>query len=121
MAASVTRCFFAPVALRRAWILPTRVASVSVLRSATLRTDHARSYSDGAASKNDVGPAEAVAINRKMQVPQDRGIRFPEFELNDKVFIVTGGARGLGLTMAGALVEAGAHGESGSSKRKASL
>ncbi|KAL9045563.1 MAG: hypothetical protein Q9214_001414 [Letrouitia sp. 1 TL-2023] len=33
--------------------------------------------------------------------------RFREFFLADKVFVVTGGARGLGLTMAEALVEAG--------------
>ncbi|KAK5135206.1 hypothetical protein LTR08_005455 [Meristemomyces frigidus] len=35
--------------------------------------------------------------------------RFREFELNDKVFIVTGGAQGLGLALAEALVEAGGH------------
>ncbi|KAK3724069.1 hypothetical protein LTR37_001191 [Vermiconidia calcicola] len=33
--------------------------------------------------------------------------RFREFELDGKVFVVTGGARGLGLTLAEALVEAG--------------
>lgn len=36
--------------------------------------------------------------------------RFSEFELQGKVFTVTGGGRGLGLTMAEALVEAGAQG-----------
>jgi hypothetical protein len=36
--------------------------------------------------------------------------RFREFDLQDKVFVVTGGARGLGLSMAEALVEAGAQG-----------
>lgn len=38
--------------------------------------------------------------------------RLREFELDGRVFLVTGGARGLGLTLAEALVEAGGHGES---------
>jgi hypothetical protein len=36
--------------------------------------------------------------------------RFREFELQGKVFAVTGGARGLGLAMAEALMEAGGQG-----------
>jgi hypothetical protein len=39
-----------------------------------------------------------------------KGHRFPEFELDGHVFVVTGGARGLSLTLAEALVEAGGHG-----------
>jgi hypothetical protein len=34
-----------------------------------------------------------------------------EFQLKNKVIVVTGGARGLGLVQAEALLEAGAHGE----------
>lgn len=37
--------------------------------------------------------------------------RFREFSLAGKVFAVTGGARGLGLSMAEALVEAGGRGD----------
>lgn len=37
--------------------------------------------------------------------------RFQSFQLRGKVFAVTGGGRGLGLTMAGALVEAGGEGK----------
>lgn len=38
--------------------------------------------------------------------------RLPEFSLKDKVVLVSGGARGLGLTQTEALLEAGATGES---------
>ena len=37
--------------------------------------------------------------------------RFADFDLAGKVYVVTGGARGLGLTLAEALVEAGGEGE----------
>ena len=37
--------------------------------------------------------------------------RFREFDLAGKVFVVTGGARGLGLAMAEAVVEAGGTGK----------
>jgi hypothetical protein len=37
--------------------------------------------------------------------------RFREFNLDGKVFAVTGGGRGLGLAMAEALVEAGGRGK----------
>lgn len=40
--------------------------------------------------------------------------RFSQFDLTGKVFIVTGGAQGLGLEMAGALAEAGAKGRQAS-------
>lgn len=41
--------------------------------------------------------------------PEKSGLKFQEFNLTDRVYIVTGGARGLGLTLAEALVEAGGH------------
>ena len=40
------------------------------------------------------------------------GHRFKEFDLNDRVYAITGGGRGLGLAMAEALMEAGAKGTS---------
>lgn len=36
--------------------------------------------------------------------------RYANFNLRDKVYVVTGGGRGLGLVMAGAMAEAGADG-----------
>lgn len=43
--------------------------------------------------------------------------RFREFDLQGKVYAVTGGGRGLGLAMAEALVEAGAQGITGPALR----
>ena len=41
----------------------------------------------------------------------------PDFDVQDKVVVVTGGGRGLGLTMAVALYQAGAIGKTSSSGR----
>lgn len=49
----------------------------------------------------------------KEKLPEKDGDdRFREFSLAGKVFAVTGGARGLGLSLAEALVEAGGEGKS---------
>jgi hypothetical protein len=52
---------------------------------------------------HDIKPAADELIGRK---------RFADFDVAGKVFVVTGGAQGLGLAMAEALVEAGGKGES---------
>jgi hypothetical protein len=54
---------------------------------------------------------EAPSIKDKLPKPEKAPTRFREFDLLDKVFVVTGGARGLGLTLAEALVEAGGKGK----------
>ena len=54
---------------------------------------------------------DAPSIKDKLPQPESAPARFREFDLQDKVFVVTGGARGLGLTLAEALVEAGGKGE----------
>lgn len=56
--------------------------------------------------------------NTAHKPPIDENIgrkRFGDFNVAGKVFVVTGGAQGLGLTMAEALVEAGGKGTPGAS------
>lgn len=49
-------------------------------------------------------------LKEKLPSTEKSRERFREFSLAGKVFAVTGGARGLGLSMAEALVEAGGQG-----------
>jgi hypothetical protein len=57
-------------------------------------------------------PGVEEAASRDSEVPTYLGItkRLPEFNLVDKVVLVSGAARGLGLVQAEALLEAGAIG-----------
>ena len=50
------------------------------------------------------------AIAQRLPDPEHQPQRFREFDLEGKVFVVTGGGRGLGLTLAEVLVEAGGKG-----------
>jgi thiamine monophosphate synthase len=61
----------------------------------------------GMASPNTVGLPRDTKVGNK---------RFADFDLMGRTFIVTGGAQGLGLATAEALVEAGARGMSSTSQ-----
>lgn len=55
--------------------------------------------------------AEAPPIKEKLPDPDRTPFRFREFDLEGKVFVVTGGGRGLGLVLAEALIEGGGKGQ----------
>jgi hypothetical protein len=50
---------------------------------------------------HEIAPKQDINVGRK---------RFADFEMKGKVFVVTGGAQGLGLALAESLVEAGGKG-----------
>ena len=61
---------------------------------------------------HSTGPGPYSPIQTKLTSVRGskNGNRFKEFDLQDRVYAITGGARGLGLAMAEALLEAGAKG-----------
>jgi hypothetical protein len=56
------------------------------------------------------GAIHSTAIARRPEAGFPPKQLLPEFSLRDKVIVVSGGARGLGLVQAEALLEAGARG-----------
>jgi hypothetical protein len=62
--------------------------------------------------EEEQSPQGTARITTKLPDPEKNPKRFSEFDLLGKVFIVTGGGRGLGLSLAESLVEAGGQGES---------
>lgn len=104
----------APRALRqlRAPLAARKIAPLTSIR--TDMHDH-RDPPRGNPIISDRGPPEppveeAVALKDNYKSGSYLGTtkRLPEFNLNDKVVLVTGAARGLGLVQAEALLEAGA-------------
>lgn len=76
----------------------------------TVRAMHS-SHNSQAKPRNP-SPREHPADDYKPRIDENIGQkRFGDFDVAGKVFIVTGGAQGLGLAMAEALVEAGGKGK----------
>jgi hypothetical protein len=98
----------------------TAVVAARLPRSAALRLAAKGSagllQSQGQCLRVRQAGASALALSRKLHASPARDVAqstgrstlLPEFSLQDKVVIVSGGARGVGLTQAEALLEAGA-------------
>ncbi|KAB5583623.1 short-chain dehydrogenase [Coniochaeta sp. 2T2.1] len=84
--------------------LPVRTAYAS--RSLAARSIHASASSPMQATPQQQNASSTKGLPPKDISSPDRK-RFADFEVAGKVFIVTGGARGLGLTLAEGLAEAG--------------
>ncbi|OAP64724.1 hypothetical protein AYL99_00696 [Fonsecaea erecta] len=75
---------------------------------------HAAANTSGGPSSKQAGKdagSDTPSIKEKLPDPERTPFRFREFDLEGKVFVVTGGARGLGLVLSEALIEAGGQGQ----------
>jgi hypothetical protein len=79
------------------------IPSRNFVAASALQTTQKPTDPDGKKNAaSDLAPKGNPNVGRK---------RFADFELAGRVFLVTGGAQGLGLTLAEGLVEAGGKGE----------
>jgi hypothetical protein len=101
----------------RVWVpARTRLAGVAVAVPGSLFSSSSRLYST---SKSTFSPHDIHNVTHHPDHIQSKmpakellrnNHRFSEFDLEGRVYAITGGGRGLGLSMAEALVEAGAKG-----------
>lgn len=99
----------------------TRFAGAAITAPKVLASSSTRLYSS---SKSVFNPHDIHSLSHspdhiQSKLPSKKELRnakrFREFDLEGRVFAITGGGRGLGLSMAEALIEAGAKGMSPSS------
>ena len=87
----------------------TRSSTTAVLRRSLLRSTTSASYRAFVSTPGYL-TRKPSAISKRLPDPEQNPHRFRDFDLEGKVFVVTGGGRGLGLTLAEVLVEAGGKG-----------
>lgn len=94
----------------------TRLARVAVSTPHSLFSSSTRLYStsNSLLSPQDIHNASHNPDHIQSKMPAKELLhnnhRFSEFDLEGRVYAITGGGRGLGLSMAEALIEAGAKG-----------
>lgn len=98
-------------------LAPARNRFTATIAPKVLGSSSTRLYST---TKSTFSPRDSHKISHspdhiqtKLPSPKDlrNAKRFREFDMEGRVYAITGGARGLGLSMAEALIEAGAKGK----------
>lgn len=94
----------------------TRFAGAAVIAPKVLSSSSTRLYSStkSAFNPHDIHKVSHNPEHIQNKLPSKKDLRnarrFREFDMEGRVYAITGGARGLGLAMAEALIEAGAKG-----------
>lgn len=94
----------------------SRFAGAAIMTPRVLASSSFRMYSStkGAFNPHDIHQLSHSPDHIQSKLPSKKLLRnanrFREFDLEGRVFAITGGGRGLGLSMAEALIEAGAKG-----------